>query len=149
MSIIFIISMFDLLWVPNFIKIGAHFQFQVLDLYWVLNFKKIGAHCNFETKSAQVFNFQSKSANIILMIIVFWPALSAKFHSIGNIFNFWDQMSLEWGDWYLFWCWICYLGIILIFYCSLHGGYCPLLLVTACSYFSTNVKFSDIFENSL
>ena len=24
-----------------------------------------------------------------------WPALSAKFHSIGNIFPFWDHISLE------------------------------------------------------
>ena len=30
-----------------------------------------------------------------------WPALSAQFHSISNIFPFWDQIFLEWGDWYL------------------------------------------------
>ena len=30
------------------------------------------------------------------------PALSAHFHSKRNIFPFWDQIFLEWGDWYLF-----------------------------------------------
>ena len=37
--------MFDLESAPNFI-----------------NFIKVGAHCSFETKSAQVFNFRSRSA---------------------------------------------------------------------------------------
>ena len=31
-----------------------------------------------------------------------WPALSAQFHSIRNIFPFWDQIFVERGDWYLF-----------------------------------------------
>ena len=30
------------------------------------------------------------------------PALSAQFHSNRNIFSFWDEIFLEWGDWYLF-----------------------------------------------
>ena len=29
-------------------------------------------------------------------------ALSAKFHSIANIFHFWYQIFLEWGNWYFF-----------------------------------------------
>ena len=64
-------------------------------------FHKNQTHCNFETKSAQVFKFVSRSAI---------SALSGKFHSIGSIFYLWDQIFLEWGDWYLFLCWIVLLG---------------------------------------
>ena len=87
--------MFDLLWVPNFIKIRANFSLgtkftrtkftcnfglrssvpstifiiSMFDLHWVPNFIKIGAHCNFETKSSQVFEFWSRYpvSNIIFM----------------------------------------------------------------------------------
>ena len=98
-SIIFIISMFHLLWVPNFMKIAANFSagtkfariynfgsrssvpstILIFDLHLVPNFIKVGTHCNFETKSAQfpvkIRNFQ------IYYDWQTWPALSAKLHS--------------------------------------------------------------------
>ena len=36
-----------------------------------------------------------------------WPALGAQFHSIRNIFPFWGQILMEWGDWYVFQCEMC------------------------------------------
>ena len=70
-SIIFIISMFHLLWVPNFIKIGANFS--------------VG------TKFVRIYNFGSRSS-VPSTTSIFRFALSAKFWKSWNILQFWDQI---------------------------------------------------------
>ena len=145
--------MFDLLWVPNFIKIGANFTFetnsnQCISNYQVrfvlsANIHKNRAHCSFETKSTRAFYLGSKCAisNIILMInkLDDLPWLPDSI-ALGDIFHFWDHIFLEWGDWYLSNnAEVCYLAVILVFlvdtwllllvtygYCSLPNDYCSL-----------------------
>ena len=118
-------------------------------------FYKDQAHCNFETKTAQVFNFRSRStiSNITFTINepdLLWVPL---FHSIRNIFQFWNHIFLQWRDWSLCFNVECvllgrncdFLGSCLVVtafylvvtagYCLLPGGYWWLLLVTARSHF--------------
>ena len=76
-SIIFIISMFHLLWVPNFMKIAANF--------------------GTGTKFARIYNFGSRSSvpSTILIISMFdlhKCQRSAKFHKSWNTLQFWDQI---------------------------------------------------------
>ena len=119
-------------------------------------FYKDQAHCNFETKTAQVFNFRSRStiSNITFTINepdLLWVPL---FHSIRNIFQFWNHIFLQWRDWSLCFNVECvllgrncdFLGSCLVVtafylvvtagYCLLPGGYWWLLLITAryCSF---------------
>ena len=72
----------------------------------------------------------------------------AQFHSIGIVFHFWDQIFLEWLDWYLSQCrmcvtwplfwfswWLLLVSYWFLFVTALYlvvtGGYCSLLVVTA------------------
>ena len=80
---VFIVGMFDLFWLPNFRKI-RHIAILRPNLPKLLT-------------SGQDPQFQASYLWLRNL-----PAPSAKFHSIGNIFHFWDQIFLEWGDWYLF-----------------------------------------------
>ena len=125
-SIIFIMTMFDLLWVRNFIKIGKNFSvgfkfawiynfgsrpsipciifISMFNLFWVPNFIKIRYILQFWDQICPRFLFRVKIRNFKYRIYDqwTWPALSAKFHSIGNTLHFCDQIFLEWRDWYLF-----------------------------------------------
>ena len=102
--------MFNLLWVSNFIKIGANisvgtkfariynfrlisstastiFIISMFDLFWDSKFHKNHVHCNFEIKSTQVFNFGWRSAisNIIFMINELELPLVPKFIALEYI----------------------------------------------------------------
>ena len=124
---IFIISKFDLFRLPNFIKIGY-----VAILRPTL---------------PQVFNFgqnsQSQTSYLWLTNLT-----CSDCHSFGSILLFWDQIFLEWGDWYLFYVKrvlpghnFDFLGDYLVVtarylvitggYCTLPGGYYSLLMGTA------------------
>ena len=63
----------------------------MFDMHLLPNFIKIGAHCNFETKYAQVFNLRSRSAtisNIIFMISKLDLFLVPNFIALGIYFIF-------------------------------------------------------------
>ena len=99
----------------------------MFDLLWVLNF--IRAQCNFENKSAQIFNFRSRTAdsNIILKIkeldLLWLPNLIA----LWIYFIFGTKFPWNGGidTWFNIEC--VFLTIILIF---LLGGYCLSLLIS-------------------
>ena len=128
-------------------------------MFWVPNFMKIGAHFNFGTKFAWIYNFGSRSSissNIIIisMFDLFWVPnfikighvailrpnlpkclisgqgpkfqisylwlldllLLLKFHSIGNIFHFWVlNFPGSRGLILVLLSNVCYLAVILIF----------------------------------
>ena len=108
-------------------------------------FHKNRAHWNIETKSAQVFNFGSKSAisNIIFMTNKLDLLWLTNFIALGIYFSSGTKFSWNEGIDTCFNVDVCYFTVILIFlvisacylvvtacYCSLLGGYWWLLLVT-------------------
>ena len=155
--------MFDLLRVPNFIKIGANFSagtkftriynfglrssipstifiISMFDLHLMSNFTKTGAHYNFETKSAQVFKFGSRSAisNIIFMINELDLLWASNFIALEIYFIFGTKFFWNEGIDTCLMSNMCYLPVILIFfsgYLVVTACYCSLLVVTARSHF--------------
>ena len=106
-------------------------------------FHKNGAHCKFETKSAQVFNFESRYAiwNIIFMINKLELLWLPNFVALEIYFIFWTIFSWNDGidtyfnvEYVLLGLNFDFLGGYLVVtarYRSLLCGYCSLLLVTA------------------
>ena len=146
--------MFDLLWVLEFIKIGANFsvgtkfagicnfgsrsavpstifKINMFDLHEVPIFLKAGAHGNFETKSTK---FWVKIRNFLIIYLRLTNL--SKFHSIKSIFHFWDQIFLEWGIEACFNAKCMLIGHNFEFF----GGY---LVVTAC-YLVVTVRYCSL-----
>ena len=93
---------------PNFIKFCPNLSFWVKitnSKYYIhirflsAKFHKNRAHCNFETKSAQVFNFGSRSAisNIIFMINELDLLWLPNFIALGIYFIFGTKFSWNEG----------------------------------------------------
>ena len=103
------------------------------NLFWVLNFIKI-SHIRISRPNLSKFLFRVKIRNFKYHICdsQTWPALIAKFHSIGNMFHFFCISYIS----FLLMLNVWYLALILTFlvltwwFCSLPGGYWWLLLVT-------------------
>ena len=116
----------------------------MFNLHWVPNFTKIGAHCNFETESPQVHNFGLRLAisNIIFMINELELLWVPNFTVLGIYFIFGTKFSWNEGIHTCFNFECVLLGrnfdflvvtarylVVTARYCSLLGGYCSLPLV--------------------